>query len=257
MRYLRLLFPTVVTVALFFTNSLGAEPTLHESARLQDLVASLKEICKLAAQKEYAGLTSGEPTQVGLRGVESIGGSEFASARKLYFAALQLALAAEAESGNDEKVQRVLSEVYSRIGWFQYETARGEKQQQGKELIKRAIALDPKNAIALYKEVLLLPPSKGTDNDATIQKLKKIVELRPQFPEAWLDLCSAYLRAGKNEEADKAREQFTQNREHFTSELYLFDNGYPHKGQTIRLPSGDLERKEFQGDSRFETIPNL
>lgn len=92
--------------------------------------------------------------------------------------------------------------AYVNLGYVLTELGQGEA---AREVLERAIGLEPRNADAHYLLGLVLEGSG--DLDGAIRHLGLAVECKPDFVFAWRDLCRTFFQAGRIEEARRAVER--------------------------------------------------
>ena len=158
----------------------------------------------------------------------------------------------------DKNYSYALSEVYSRIGWFDFLMGSSKRKYSPEVMLRKSLELNPDNPIAMYQLALILRKCDSEKNAGEIMALLRAsTSLKPDFVEGYryllLNPCRALLT---KEEVDTAMERM-KHISSFSPQLYFFDEGYPAKNDSVYV-NGDgcavkLERKVSRTDwNRFK-----
>jgi hypothetical protein len=214
----------------------------------KDAIKALVTLYRLATREQFLGDPRSQSTTERTHHLEEAG--------DIYDGMLEICafLPLAAHGGG---ASPVVSRVYSAVAAFASRTGYDRfVSTQPKQLIERALALDPGNAVAWYElaRVAREDPA-GPEREARIvAACSKALAIDPKFPEAWLELGLSFLRTGRTAEADATRTRFLATLVDFKPELHLFDSGYPEVFEQIGLPGHViLKQQEFRPDeARFE-----
>ena len=85
-------------------------------------------------------------------------------------------------------------------------SALGQPPMKGVGMLKNVLQIDPKNIDALIN--LGYFSTKSGQYDKAIERYNQVLEIDPEFSDAYLYLSDVYLQMGKNEEAANYLEEF-------------------------------------------------
>jgi predicted O-linked N-acetylglucosamine transferase (SPINDLY family) len=125
---------------------------------------------------------------------ESTGENSFEAARQLH----QAGRLHEAEAIYRKLLEANPShgDAMHLLGYVTYQTGR---EQAGLELIRRAIAMDPKRAMFYCNEGVVLGALRC--HDEAIESYRRALALQEKFPEVWFNLGGSMRALGKNDES--------------------------------------------------------